>query len=69
LSEFAEMSFNVPQIAQASTGVWKLEREDFPVRGRPEGMLLRLFVAALVLLALAGACADLMRGRRPLLLG
>jgi hypothetical protein len=32
-------------------------------------MVLRLTVAAVVLFALAGALADLARGRRPLLLG
>jgi hypothetical protein len=63
------MWLKVPQDAQASTGVWKVEPEDFPFRDRPAGMLLKLFLAALVLVALAGAFADLAQGRRPRLLG
>jgi hypothetical protein len=48
--------------------VWKLWREDFGRKARQESML-RLAVTFVILIALAGALADLARGRRPLLLG
>ena len=49
-------------------GLWKLWREDSGRKARQESML-RLAVTFVILIALAGALADLARGRRPLLLG
>jgi hypothetical protein len=43
--------------------------EDLPCSSRPGGMLFKLTLAAIVLIALAGAIADLSRGRRPRLVG
>jgi hypothetical protein len=56
----------LPQSPQASTGVWKISREETGARRRLESML-RLAVALVLLVALVGATADLARGRRPVL--
>ena len=56
----------LPQGSQASTGVWKTPREDSCSRGRLENML-KLVVALVLLVALAGAATDIVRGRKPVL--
>jgi hypothetical protein len=47
--------------------VWKISKEEKAVLGRLESMF-RLAVALVLLIALVGASADLVRGRRPVLL-
>jgi hypothetical protein len=56
----------LPQVSQASTGVWKTPREDSCSSERLENML-KLAVALVLLVALAGAATDLVRGRKPVL--
>jgi hypothetical protein len=66
LRNLRELVLNLPQSSQASTGVWKHRREDLRLQARLEHML-KLAVAVVFLVALAGAAADLVRGRRPVL--
>jgi hypothetical protein len=62
------MGADFPQDSQAPTGVWKLRREDLCRHARLDSML-RLAVTLVFVVAMAGALADLVRGRRPLLFG
>ena len=63
-----EIASEVPQDAQAPTGVWKLQPEDLRRFARLEGML-RLALTLLLLFAIGAAISDLARGRRPVLFG
>jgi len=62
------MGAHFPQDSQALTRVLKLRREDLRRRARLDSML-RLAVTLVFVVAMAGALADLARGRRPLLFG
>lgn len=69
---FPEFAENGTQSSTDFTGAHRgveVSAEDLTRSRRPGGMLLKLTVAAIVLIALAGALADLARGRRPLLVG
>ncbi len=64
--KFRKKDAKLPQSSQASTGVWKISREETGPCVRLESML-KLALAFLFLVAIVGATADLARGRRPVL--